>query len=486
MAGATHGFGKKRGKLSGLDGNDVSVAKGGGCVGLCLAGRGKAMRYSAALAIALVIAPSLARVEPVELTAEQTRALGVQAINAKKFDATLKIADALLVRDAGDRLAQVLRARALLGLGRAEEAIAPAAAAWDLAGTDEERYIAAMSLSQALALDGKPTRAQFWLRRAAQAAPDAQARLAAVDGYKAVRSRNPLSFNLTASVAPSSNINNGSTATMLGSFTLQGASLALSGVEATLGGGLRYRLHSGRLQQTDLTVSAIGQTYELSSEAKDLAPTAKGSDYAYGAIEIGLGHRRRAGQAGLSFGATLGKNWYGGAPLSEYVRLDSGVQWLLTPTVQAAVSVQGETQQRLDGPDRDALVLGVTGAVTRVLPNEDSLRFSATLRNTQSNADWIDHRAVTLRVDYARAAPIYGIGLRGGVNFEARDYELSAFSASGRQDRKVGLSVSASFNNWDYMGFMPSLSLTAAHNDSNISVYQRREFGLAFGIESAF
>jgi hypothetical protein len=440
-----------------------------------------------ALSLAVVaLPPSIARDETVELTAAQTRNLGVEAINAKRYAATLEIADTLLERDSKDRVAQVLRARALLGLNRPREAISPAGVAWDLSEKDDEYYIAAMSMAQALALNGNHTRAQLWLRRAAQSAPSKSTKQAAIEGYKAVRDRNPLSFNLSASVAPSSNVNNGSTATMLGRFTLQGASLALSGVEASLGVETHYKLQSSKTQETELFVSAFGQTYELSRDAKALAPAAKGSDYAYGTVEIGLGHQRRAGEAGLNFAATLGKNWYGGLPLSDYLRLDSGVQWLLGPKTRAGLSLQSETQKRLDGPNRDALVLGATGSVTQILGNRDSLRFSANLRNTQSDATWIDHRAMTLRVAYARAEPFYGVGLTGGVNFETRDYDISAFSASGRQDRKLGLSVTAAFNKIDYMGFVPSLELTAARNDSNISIYQRREFGLALGIKSAF
>lgn len=447
------------------------------------------MQSIARIAFAVLVAtlpPAVGQAEPHQLSAEQTRNLGIQSYNAGEYAVTLQISDALLKRDPKDRMALVLRSRALRGLGRPSEAIAPSAAAWALSTKDTEKYVAAMGMAQALASDGKRTRAQFWLRRAADLAPNGPAKLAAMNGYQYVKSRNPLSLSFSGSLAPSSNVNNGSTATKLGSFTLTGASVALSGIEATLGFGARYMLPPSETQQTELTFSAIGQTYKLSSKAKSLSPTSKGSDFAYGALEVGVAHRRRAGEAGLSLGATLGRNWYGGTSLSDYLRLDGGMQWLLNPTTQADLSLQAETQNRFDGPNRDATILGVTGAVTRIMANKDSLRFSANLRDTQSKAYWIDHRAVSLRIDYAKASAVQGIGLSGGVNFETRDYDASILPPTGRNDRKIGMNITAAFNNWDYLGFVPSLELTAERNASNISLYERREFGLAFGIKSAF
>ena len=422
----------------------------------------------------------------VDLSPEQVRNLAVKAYGAGDLALALKIADALLQRDPNDRLALVLRSRALRGMGRTSEAIAPARSAWNVSTKDTEKYVAAMTMAQALSSDGKRTRAQFWLRRAVEVAPNNAAKTTAVNGFKYVKSRNPLSLSFSGSLAPSSNINNGSTATKLGQFTLTGASVALSGVEATLEFSARYMLPPSRTQQTELLFSATGQNYKLSDKAKTLSPSSKGSDFAFGAVEVGLAHRRKAGKAGLSLEVLLGRNWYGGKPLSDYLKLDAGVQWLLNPRTQAAVSLQGETQNRLDGANRDATILGLTGAITYILANQDSLRFSANLRNAQSKATWIDHRAATLRLDYARAAPVHGISLSGGLNFEARDYDISPFTESGRQDHKIGMKVTAVFNSWDYMGFVPSLELTAARNKSNISLYERREFGLSFGIKSAF
>jgi tetratricopeptide (TPR) repeat protein len=430
--------------------------------------------------------PAVIKAQTAELTPAQTRSLALQAFKAGQFDLTAQIADALLLRDPNDRIALIMQSRALRALGRPGDAIAPARAAWALSTKDTDQFIAAMTMAEALSSDGKRTRAQFWLRRASELAPNDAAKATAINGFKYVKSRNPLRLSFSGSLAPSSNINNGSTATKLGQFTLTGASVALSGVEATLGFSARYMLPPSRTQQTELIFSATGQSYRLSDKAKVLSPTSKGSDFAYGAIEVGLAHRRNAGKAGLSFEGTLGRNWYGGKPLSDYLKLDAGVQWLLNPRTQAALSVQGETQKRLDGANRDTTIVGLTGAVTHLLANQDSLRFSANLRNIQSKATWIDHRAATLRLDYARAAPIHGISLSGGINFEARDYDISPFTASGRQDRKIGMTVTAVFNRWDYMGFVPSLELTAARNNSNISLYERREFGLSFGIKSAF
>src|SRR5690606_20046209 len=110
-------------------------------------------------------------------------------------------------------------------------------------------------------------------------------------------------------------------------------------------------------------------------EAQAQAPEAEGSDYDFAAVELGFSTRRRAGSgpAVLSFGATLGRNWYGHEALSNYLRMDVGVERPLAARTLGHLRAYAEFQERLDDPDRDARVLGLTGTVIRQRQNGDRL-----------------------------------------------------------------------------------------------------------------
>ena len=56
----------------------------------------------------------------------------------------------------------------------------------------------------------------------------------------------------------------------------------------------------------------------------------------------------------------------------------------------------------------------------------------------------------------------------------------------GRTDESVFGGVTASFNDWGYMGFVPTLSLRGEKSRSNISRFDVDETSVSFGIRSEF
>lgn len=196
------------------------------------------------------------------LTADQMRGAAVSAIGEGQPELALQIATALLTRDAQDVTALILKARAARDLGQFDIAHPAAAQAWQQAATPQERYDSARVMAQVLASQNQRTRAQLWLRRAVQHAPDEQMRQAAVRDFRYVSARNRWNTQLNLSLAPNSNINNGSVreSTQIYDFFSQdyvtarlgGAARALSGIEASLGATLRYRLLETETFRTDL------------------------------------------------------------------------------------------------------------------------------------------------------------------------------------------------------------------------------------------
>ena len=105
------------------------------------------------------------------------------------------------------------------------------------------------------------TRAQLWLRRAAQYAPDDATKAVVAKDFRTVRERNPWSSSLRFGIFPRSNINNGSTAKIYYlpgldfPLTLQPSSRALSRFEISGGFSSQYRLHLDDVSATFLTAT---------------------------------------------------------------------------------------------------------------------------------------------------------------------------------------------------------------------------------------
>lgn len=460
------------------------------------------MRGLRALALVLGLVPAglpgAGAAAPQTVTPDAMRALGFQALTDGDARRALRFADALLERDAADPAALILRARAARELADYGQSRQAARAAWAAAETAAQRYGAALAMAQALASDGRRTEAQFWLRRAAEAAPSPAARAIAMRDFQYVRARNPLQIRLDFSVAPSSNVNNGSRHQFIElfglPFLLSPDAQALSGGTASAGVSLRYRLAESQVSRTELRLAGSYRHVWLSASSRAAAPTAKGSDYSFAALEAGLSQRRRVGRGEISFGGTVGHNWYGGRDLSDYLRLDLGVeapaavepgQFLHRAVLHGGVSV--ERQWRRDAPQRSADQISLTGGLAQPLASGDRLRLTAGWRHVSSRAADVSHQAVSARLGWDRAEPLPGgLRLSMGVAAEARDYGATAMAPQGRRDLRLEADLSVTFTRMDYLGFSPVLDLRATRSGSNVTLYDGRDYGVSLGFRSNF
>lgn len=442
-----------------------------------------------ALALALAAVPGLA--DPITVTAEGLRQTANLALSAGQPAPALEMAEALLQRDPGDWDALLIASRAARDMGKIDTAQSHAKAAWAAADTPGQRYAAALAMAQAQASDGNRLTAQFWLRHAIHTAPDDTARALAIRDFQYVRLRNPVTVDLRFSVAPSSNVNNGSSADYLLlygiPFTLSPDAKALSGYEMMTGANLTRRIAQGALSSTEIGANLDAVKVTLSDTAKAEAPMAKGSDYDFFGIETFLRHRFATPDSARKHAATLtfGRNWYGGDPLSNSVRLDFETDWRLSRQLAVGLDLGAERQWRLDQADRSADVVTVAGTVDRAFA-AGQLSLGAFLRETQSDSTQIDHTALGLSTSYTWARPVAGAEISAGLSAEMRDYALSPYSPEGREDTRISAGVSVFLKQAETMGFAPEISLRASRTDSNISLYDSHDVGLTVGLKSTF
>jgi hypothetical protein len=447
---------------------------------------------AAALCVASLGFGGPAQAEPIKLGYADLQKVTFLLLRQGRAEQALAFAKAMLAQRPEDSAVLALKSRAERDLGRNPAAIASARQAWASAQTGPERYTAAMALAQGLASDQQKFRAQFWLRRAMQEAPTPLARRIAEQDFGYVRKRSRLSVQIDASLQPNSNVNNGSSAStmyFLGlPFVLSGGARALSGLEASAGVTLRYRLAENTTGKTDLRFTARDKQVFLSSAAKALAPAAQNGDYAFAATEVGLDRKWlfAQGRAEGNASVTLGRNWYGGEDLSTYYRLSGGATVTLAPQWQGFAMGQIERQDRLDDTRQSADLQTLALGVSHRLANRDYLRLTLTGTEASSASSAVDHSAVSASLDWALAKPVLGSKLRLGLTAEQRDYDRSPFSSTGRHDTLLAASAEFALEQVDYMGFIPVISLEASRTDSNISLYQGNSLGLGLSIQSKF
>ncbi len=445
-----------------------------------------------ALCICLVSAAA-SQTPDMQLTPEQMRGLAAQAVNGGYASEAFDLSAALLDRDPDDFDALMIHARAARDLARFDVARKAAQHAWAVAAGDEQRYAAAVSNAQILSSMGNRTMAQLWLRRAVQAAPSDFHKGMAARDYRYVRSQNPWTTQFSFNIAPSSNINNGSsseTTTLPGLpfvFELQGAARALSGTEISGGIATSYKLAESGTRQTLLRLSVYHRGFVLSDEAKDRAPDAKGSDFALTSLTTGIDQTwsLRNGRLILGAEATLGKVYYGGDPLYANLNVGGSLRYAFTPKVQGQLRAAREAQKGYDArPDAHAW-RGSAGLVT-VLPQGQRLSAFYNYAEGSSSADYLDYADHEIELRLALARPLLDTGIEFGLTAGHKHHARNAITGGERNDDTLEADVTLILNTLDYYGFVPSLTLRTRRTDSNISIYDTKEVGVQVGVRSRF
>ncbi|ETX14893.1 hypothetical protein OCH239_20790 [Roseivivax halodurans JCM 10272] len=462
-----------------------------------LCAKGGCLLRGAALAVAL---PWTGPAEAETLTPDQMRVMAARAWAAGELEMSLGLADALLARDAGDVQALLIRSRAARDLGRYGDAREAGLAAWRGATDDGDRYAAALAVAQALASDGARTRAQFWLRRAVEVAPSPSHEARAVRDFRYVRARNPWSTRLSFSVSPSSNINDGSSEdevpiSLGGSvpggfqpvFVLGPSAKALSGIEYSAGLSTSRRLAETARRKTTLDFGLTHRTYTLSEESRDDAPDVEGSDFALSAVRIGVGHdwRTEDGRTELSFGTSAERNWYGGDPLSQTWRASAGVRQAITPTLMGRAGITRDLEEGL-GSRADAQGWRGSAGLVHILGSGHQVSGALAYRDQSSEDGNLDFDETELTLGFGFARPIWGAGLSLALSAAGRHHDEISLLENGRDDRRYTARATVTLDEIDYLGFVPDVTLRATRNDSTLGLYDREEFGVAFGIRSKF
>lgn len=447
----------------------------------------------AAFLIALLaVAASPARPQTLSLSAAEGRRLAQSAALDGQPELARRIAAGVLTLDRQDRTALIVLAAVEPQLGRPAQGRMAGARAFRVSQTPAQRYEAARLTAAAAAREGRYTLAQFWLRRAAVNAPAAADLAQTGRDFARIRARNPWNIQLRLDAAPSSNVNGGSSSTVnvidglpfVGE--LSGDAQALSGWTASADVQVSYRMDASRESRTVLSYRLYGRAVALSGEARETAPDAENSDFSAAYTAVSLRHDRALADGAWGTDATLGGNWYGGAPAYGFLRLgldrqwlDDGRGWQLGGSAEHRALPEGRPGTR---------IFRLSGSHFRGL-DSGRLSLSAGLEKAVSEQRNERAEAVRLSAGYSLARQTGPARLSFTAGIETRhfpDYVAPLPVPGGREDLRTWGSVSAAFTDWDWAGFAPVVNLSGSSTQSNVSRFERSELSLGLTFRSTF
>ncbi len=416
------------------------------------------------------------------------RSLSFQLIASGDYARAAALAQVLIERDPADQAAWLALAQARRAMGQNRAAVTAARRAWTLSESPANRYAAAVVAAQVLASSGARIRAQFWLRRAAEVAPNDALRDRAIGDFRYLRGVTPLSARLSFSLSPTSNINNGAKSERVAGGQISGAALALSGLEAAAGLSLSYRLPPGAQRSARLGLSLQTRSYALSAAARARAPASRNSDFAFQELELShdISFAAPGGQGATDLGLRLGFNRYGGSPLSQFAGLTLQRRQILGSGAQVSFGAGAERINRSDAQARSSTVTRVFAGWSRGFDNGARLSLSAMAINSAAASFLTDNRALSLGAALQLAGSPLGGPLALSLSYVARDYRQPVPLFGVRSDRTIALGADLTLRRLSYYGFAPTLGIRASKTASSVDLYDSETIGLRLGVRSVF
>lgn len=442
--------------------------------------------------------PGTAPAASAAVTPTAARALILRALEAGRLDVAGGLALKLLRADPEDPFAHMVMSTVLMRAGNHVEARRAAKLAFRHAESPRQRHEAARVVAATEARDERFVMGQFWMRRALQAAPSEPTRARSKREYRALRRAARLRFQLSGQIVPSSNVNNGAAdrINVVDGIPVVGilpaTSQALSGTIAEVGGSFTYRLHRGETSETRLTGMGQIRRVTLSDEARKKAPAADEADYGSTYAALGLAHHRALGGAGGLATARLsfGQVWNGGERSYDLASGGLSYGFNLDPRLRLTASLDHQLRHNDAAGLADVRTTGLRLSAVHQLANNDSLALS--LGSTLATSDNGQARAETrsARLSYHRADPVGPVSLSASLGVSETtypDYRLLFWAVpDGRQDSRRTAEVTFGFDQLDYLGFSPTLTVTSERTLSNVSRFETEELSVSLGLRSVF
>lgn len=448
---------------------------------------GLGLLFVGALLVAPLNAQASDRISPSKL-----RGFSEIALQEGKPALALDMANALLVRNSKDQFALIIKSRAHRDLMQYDEAEAAARKAWALAQTDPAKYAASLAMTQSLATRGARVRAQFWARRAIQHAPFDTSKARAAQGLRLIRHFSKWHHVINLGVAPTSNVNNGTfNEKFTGVFDLEyeasASARALTGWEYSLGSASRYRLHDSKASQSDFVLQTYYRSYALSQASQDAAPDVSGSDFSLGVVNMSYVYRwHDTKDANLEASIGAGQVWYGGASYARTAQLSFRRTARLSES-QSLMLYSGVDFLNIVDPDRkDSHSYKLGALYAQKTPQTHTITLGLDLTRSLSQDSASDFTGGELSLGYRIPKAFRNIDLDLSTKFGWKHFDEYPFISGGRHDQSLRAEAKFAFNDIEYYGFIPTVSVGAQKTESTYGRFDTETVTLSFGFQTKY
>lgn len=450
------------------------------------------------IALLALVGPSVGMAQingTTTLSPNEIRLTAVGALRDSQPARALALSEALLVRNPEDLLALRVGAQAALEIGESDVAVRHGEALYYLTDDPQIRFFSARLVALAESQQEHFTKAQIWLRRARQSAPDSEAANAVAADYAAVRQRNPLSLSFEFGIRPSSNVNGGSSEDTFEVNTLWGILILplndafqnLSGYNLSANAQMRYRLHETPTSFTTATFGLQTQQVWLSTNSRARAPDFDTDTLSTWRASTGIEHTWAVGpnnqpmNVAFNYAATL----LDGDLYATELQLGLTRRWAVgdRASLRADVSL-GQTDYRTTGFSADLWSAGVDWR--RVLNNGQTLGLSAEVGRAQSDAARYAYTWQTVGASYNFGVVNERFDVGIAAQYRWRTYGSRSNNLVTREDAHAQLSVSVGLPDFEIYGFQPVVTLDVQKNQSTASVYRTEAVSLDVSFRSSF
>lgn len=187
----------------------------------------------------------------------------------------------------------------------------------------------------------------------------------------------------------------------------------------------------------------------------------------------------------------LGTFWYGTEHDARLARLDASRTWALGGADQFTLYGSATSRDEVGSSRGDSTTYGLLGAYTRRLDSGALLSLGLSLAETRSDQSNTQNTTWNLRARYGFAQNWGPAKITAGLSLSLVDYPVYALTNTllvpgGRQDQAAHADMTLFFEDYDYLGFAPEVTVRAGRRSSNVSRFETREVSVSLGVQSKF
>lgn len=299
-------------------------------------------------------------------------------------------------------------------------------------------------------------------------APDEQAAAGLRSFIDQVDERSPFKYNFYLSVAPTTNVNNGSKHTKIYLPGIEGvdievddASREKSGVGIASGFNVGFSKRLGNDFSFVAGLNGDGRVYADSDFNSFAASQSAELRYIFERGYLGLG-----AVASQNFETDeLGVSYYSFGPRVS-------VSFALTPGDSLYVSAVHEWREYDHRSPNDGTAILLDANFTHAFNSSFNATISGGYDRVNAREDWVAYHSWSAGLSLYKELP-HGITVRatGEVKFSDFDGTNIFLGTEPREDQRYTGNLILTKRDWNWWGFAPSLSYTYIHNLSNIGLY---------------